>query len=104
MEGNRVLLHASRPDFDLIVDFLLKLGNRIRREEGKPEQRWRCDKEGDHVYLQNPIDFDALDEHFIFGSDVRVISEPDYQFIEGTGGSISIEWNRAASDRLASKT
>lgn len=104
MEENRVSLHASRPDFDSIVDFLLKRGNRLRREEGKPEQRWRCDKEGDHVYLQNPIDFDALDEHFTFGSDVRVVSETDYQFIEGTCGSISIEWNRAASDHLAPKT
>ncbi|HEX8143798.1 MAG TPA: hypothetical protein VF553_14465 [Pyrinomonadaceae bacterium] len=95
---------ASRPDFDLIVDFLLKRGNRLRREEGKPEQRWRCDKEGDHVHLQNPIDFDASHEHFTFGSDVRVVSESDYQFIEGTSEWISIEWNRAASDRLASNT
>lgn len=56
----------------MLVDFLLERGNRLRNDPGEPEIRWRNDKEGQHVYLQNPVDFDSLNEHFTFASDVRL--------------------------------
>lgn len=101
MDVNRPVLRATRADFDLIVDFLLARGNRLR-DEGQAI-RWRSDKEGLHVYLLNPIDFDALHEHFSFADEVRMVSEPSHQFIEGGSEWISIEWNGAATLGAASR-
>lgn len=99
MEEKRPLVRGVRADFDLLVDFLLERGNRLRKDAEGQEIRWRNDKEGEHVYLQNPIDFDALQEHFRFASDVRLVCESHSQFIEGQTGWVTIEWDRAASLR-----